>query len=64
MRAEQRLFRTNDGRLVADGHQDAAFLAYLPGDDVDAKDEAKLKPPAKKAVPKPADKSMPKPDDK
>lgn len=63
MRADQRLFRTNDGRLVADGHQDAAFLAYLPGDDVDEKDEAKLKP-AKKAAAKPADKSMPKPDDK
>lgn len=45
---------------------DAAFLAYLPGDEVGAKDEAQLKPrqPVKKAAAKPADKSMPKPDDK
>lgn len=63
MRAEQRLCRTADGRLVADGHPDAAFLAYLPGDDVAEKDEAELKP-VKKAAAKPADKSMAKPADK
>lgn len=66
MRAEQRLYRTADGQLVREGHVDAAFLAYLPGDEVGAKDEAQLKPrqPVKKAAAKPADKSMPKPDDK
>lgn len=64
MRAEQRLFRTTDGRLVADGHQDAAFLAYLPGDDVAEKDAAQLKPQANKSRSKPADKAAPKPDDK
>lgn len=30
----KRLWRTNDGDIVADGHPDAAFLAYGPGDQV------------------------------
>lgn len=38
MRAETRLWRTADGRLVPDGHADAALLAYTPGDEIDAKD--------------------------
>lgn len=42
MKATQRLWRTPDGRLVSDGHADAASLAYAAGDDVTAADEAKL----------------------
>jgi hypothetical protein len=29
-----RIWRTTDGRHVPDGHADAAYLAYGPGDDV------------------------------
>jgi hypothetical protein len=29
-----RIFRTNDGRYVLEGHPDAAFLAYTPKDRV------------------------------
>lgn len=60
MRSEHRIFRTTDGRLVADGHPDAAFLAYLPGDEVDQQDVVKLKlrvPPEDKMAARPADKA-------
>lgn len=40
MRAEQRLWRTADGRLVADGDPDGAVLAYAPGDDIASRDES------------------------
>lgn len=40
MRAEQRLWRTGDGRLVVDGDPDGAVLAYTPGDDIKPRDEA------------------------
>jgi hypothetical protein len=39
MRAEQRLWRTGDGRLVVDGDPNAATLAYTPGDDIAPRDE-------------------------
>ena len=31
---EQRIFRARDGRPVPEGHEDAAVLAYAPGDEV------------------------------
>lgn len=40
MRAEQRLWRTGDGRLVADGDPAGAVLAYTPGDDIAPRDES------------------------
>lgn len=33
---DQRLYRTNDGRLVGEGHPDGAFLFCAPGREVDA----------------------------
>lgn len=60
-----RIWRTADGRHVADGHVDAAFLAYGEDDDVPDKvaaevegdDEPKRgRRPADKAKPRPADK--------
>lgn len=70
MRTETRLWRTEDGRLVADGDPDAATLAYAAGDDIATGDEAKIssatqgdaaeakarRPVANKAAGKPADK--------
>lgn len=58
-----RIWRTADGRHVPDGHPDAAFLAYGPGDQVpkDVLDEVEGKP---KRGRKPADKQAPKPADK
>lgn len=43
MNAEQRIWRTGDGELVEDGDARAAFLAYAPGDEVAASDEAAVK---------------------
>lgn len=51
MKAERRIYRTDDGRLVEEGHEDAAFLAYAVGDDVSADDAKQLAP---KAPPKAA----------
>jgi hypothetical protein len=52
-----RIWRTADGRHVADGHPDAAFLAYTDGDDVpkDVLAEVDGKPVPKRGR-KPADK--------
>lgn len=64
MKATERLYRTAEGELVAEGSPAAAFLAYAVGDDVDAADEAKLKsrkPAANKMAPKPEDKADDKP---
>lgn len=52
MRAEQRICRTTDGRLVPEGDPDAAFLAYAVGDDISEADAERLK-----AADKPADKA-------
>lgn len=61
MIAEQRLWRTDDDRLVLDGHPDAAVLAYTPGDEISPADQDRVPgaqtPPEPKAAPKPADKS-------
>lgn len=40
MKATERIYRTRDGRLVKEGHLDAAFLAYPPGSQIPA-DEAR-----------------------
>ncbi|MFF8768497.1 hypothetical protein ACF07Q_28615 [Nocardiopsis dassonvillei] len=42
MRATARLWRTDDGRLVLDGDQAAAVLAYGPGDPITAEDAKRL----------------------
>lgn len=34
MKATERIYRTRDGRLVKEGHLDAAFLAYPPGSQI------------------------------
>jgi len=57
----KRLWRTASGRLVADGHPEAVFLAYGPNDELPP-DEKPAEPV--KAVRKPADKQVRKPADK
>lgn len=60
MRAEDRIFRSGDGSLVGVGDPAAAFLAYAPGDEVTAADQAAVKAlsaPADKARTPGADKS-------
>lgn len=42
MKAEERLWRTGDGRLVADGDLDAAFLAYTAGDEIAPADQDRV----------------------
>lgn len=67
MRASQRLYRTADGDLVAEGNLAAAFLAYAEGDEVDAEDRGKVPgvksqaPRENKLADKPEDKAAPKP---
>lgn len=70
VRAEQRLWRTSDGRLVVEGDPDSATLAYVTGDDIAPADQAKVpgrnteraeppkaqQPPANKARGRTADK--------
>ncbi len=53
----KRLWRTNDGDLVPDGHPDAAFLAYGPGDQVpdDVAEGLKLKAPTENKMQLPAE---------
>jgi hypothetical protein len=60
-----RIWRTQDGSHVPDGHPDAAFLAYAEGDDVprDVLAEVEGKPAAKRGR-KPADKQSPRGEDK
>ncbi|MEU8279557.1 hypothetical protein ACFYOK_29425 [Microbispora bryophytorum] len=38
MKATERLWRTADGRLVADGDEAGKSLAYAPGDDISEAD--------------------------
>lgn len=58
MRAQERLWRTKDGRsLVLDGDPDAATLAYAAGDEVAPADEGKVPGAESKEQAKPADKS-------
>lgn len=58
-----RIYRTEDGRHVPDGHQDAAFLAYAEGDEVPADVLAEVEGKPKRGR-KPADKQATKPADK
>lgn len=50
----KRLWRTEDGRLVEDGHPDAVLLAYGPDDELSDEDQggksAKTKEPAPEKV--------------
>lgn len=57
MLTDRRLWRTNDGEIVPDGHPDAAFLAYAIGDQVpdDVAKGLKLKPPAEDKLVEPAE---------
>lgn len=59
MEAEKRLYRADDGRLVAAGNPDAVELAYPVGAKVSAVDEQRLDTdgPVTKRRAKPADKS-------
>jgi hypothetical protein len=42
MRADKRMWRTSDGRLVDDGDADAVSLAYAAGDEITERDQAML----------------------
>lgn len=54
-----RIWRTQDGRHVPDGDPDAAFLAYVEGDEVPADVLAEVDgKPASKRGRKPADKAV------
>ena len=58
--ATERIGATDEGRLVGDGHVDAAFLRYVPGDKVSDADAKALKEgtkPEDKEADKPANKS-------
>lgn len=69
MKADKRLWRTNDDRLVLDGDAAAVTLAYAEGDELSAEDQKLVKrddeeaekatpaPAPTKAAEKPADKS-------
>lgn len=66
-----RIWRTQDGRHVSDGHPDAAFLAYADGDEIPdsvlSEVEGKPKrgrPAGSKNKPKPEDKQADKAEDK
>lgn len=59
----KRLWRTIEGDLVEDGHQDAVLLAYGEDDDLSEEDAMKVRSQAKQAS-VPADKQAPKGSDK
>lgn len=60
----ERLWRTNDGDLVEEGHPDAALLAYGEDDELSDDDKGNVRKAAKKAAAAPADKKAPKAADK
>lgn len=68
MPASERLWRTDKGDLVPDGHPEAVTLAYAEGDDLDAEDEGNVRKqaskPANKQAPKAADKQAAAPKNK
>lgn len=63
VRADRRLWRTEDGRLVEDGDADGRTLAYPAGDEISAADQAKVpgaqepEPEEPKQAAKPANKA-------
>ncbi len=67
---DKRLWRTKKGDLVEDGHAEAEYLAYTPGDTLSDKDKGKVraakKTPASanKQAGQPANKQATKPADK
>ncbi len=64
MRAEQHVWATADGQLVATGHPGAMVLRYAPGDEIAEADQAALAALAlagEKELPKPADKARARP---
>lgn len=66
-KAEQRIWRAEDGALVADNDPAARFLAYAAGDLVDERDVAaydRLTGAGTKGAAKPANKATVKPGDK
>lgn len=65
--ATERIYKTREGVICAEGDPEVAFLAYAVGDELSADDEAALKnvaSSADKAAPKPADKAVRKPREK
>lgn len=57
MLTDKRLWRTDDGEIVPDGHPDAAFLAYAIGDQVpdDVAKGLKLKAPSEDKLVEPVE---------
>lgn len=68
MAVDKRLWRTEDGDLVEDGHPEAVLLAYGEGDDLSKEDESLIRKqaakPANKQAGKAADKQAAKPANK
>ena len=71
MNTPQRIYRTEDGELVAEGDLKAAYLAYGLGDEVENRDADKVKAllgedkkPATKKAAASANKAAAKPADK
>lgn len=65
MPAGERLWRTEAGDLVEEGHPEALLLAYGEGDELTDDDAGKVrKAPAKKAAAAPANKQASKAADK
>jgi hypothetical protein len=68
--ADKRLWRTKKGDLVEDGHPEAEYLAYTPGDTLSDKDKGKVRAAKKapaasnKQADAPANKQASKPADK
>jgi hypothetical protein len=65
MLVTEHVWRTEDGRLVAAGHPDAAYLAYAPGMDVADREAQRVGlSDFLKSRAKPQDKSLSRPMDK
>lgn len=60
----ERLWRTEKGDLVEEGHPEAALLAYGEDDELSDEDAKNVRKSAAKQSPKPANKQAPKAADK
>lgn len=60
----KRLWRTEKGDLVEDGHPEALLLAYGDGDELSDEDSSKVRKPAPKKAEAPANKQAAKAADK
>lgn len=64
MAADKRLWRTEKGDLVEEGHPEALLLAYGEGDELSDEDAALVRKASPKQAAKPANKQAPKARDK